>query len=315
MYEKALEELIKRFYRQIFPLLDKAKFVESQRRLPSGKIIDICFQGDDATYYVVELKRHRITLDTIDQISSYIDEIKSIETHKKIVGVLCAFVISERVRSLAEHRGLMCWEMDEHKLNRIANQNGIKPDKIIRQSNVRTDPRSHKPPRIHGKPLPTSELWRVELDRNLNEKFPPGTLHAGSSAKTIHDYWVLACPNAPVAHISIATELTLFILDAANGSSIGRRTHGKHDSYTTIVDVNGRTLAAIDARRLWVKLDFLLSSDAADKFKASGLVSIEGPRRLGKWVQSNVPKKMNLEKALDLLSLSFDFQFSPRRAD
>jgi len=309
MYEKAIEELIRRFPKETLPVTHDLRLVDSQRRLPSGKMIDLCFENTYGVHYIVELKRHRVSYKTIEQLSEYLHELENIDHKRKYIGVLAAFVISPQIQKMADSQQMICWVIDEQKLYQIAEREGLRPQKIVNGPQIKRNPKSPIPHRVKRGPLPTSDIERVEFVQRLNQEFPPGIIDFRQPRHRILAYWQMACPEAPKLHQEIAADLTLHCLMSVHGATIQRRTVGRSDPYTVIVDVNAMTLAAIDARKHWVKLDFLLQQDIAQACRNQGLLTIENPRRIGYWVQSNVPKKLSLDKAKELLNISFKFQF------
>ena len=60
---------------EVFPDLDLT-FVESQRRLGGGNILDVRFRDANGTHWLIELKRSRITLPAIDQLDIVINELQ-----------------------------------------------------------------------------------------------------------------------------------------------------------------------------------------------------------------------------------------------
>ena len=231
-----------------------------------------------------------------------------IEPHKSFVGVLAAFSISERVVGEAKKRGLLCWVLDEEKLLALARSVGVRPDKMVKQPKSSRDPAKPTPVVKRKKPLSTSDPERIAAANALYERFPPSTMNADQHFDEFVEYWKVACQEAPLDHQRLAAELTYFCLSNAEGSILGRRTMGKSDSYSIVSAANGVTIAAIDARKNWVKLDFLLPGEVADSCKANGVLNIETSRRRGKWVQGNVPKKMSLDTAKELLDISIKFE-------
>lgn len=144
-------------------------------------------------------------------------------------------------------------------------------------------------------------------------------------------YWRKTCPHASAASHEIATDLSLHCIQAVPSARRGPR----RSSWTNIEwqPSQGKAvpvpLAAIDAKKDWVRLDFRLPPDIAQQCFREGLVmSIDKqPRRGGRWVYSQVrllsprqrphhtrgrlPKNLTLEKAKELLNQSFELEFGP----
>ncbi len=124
-------------------------------------------------------------------------------------------------------------------------------------------------------------------------------------------YWHKIRPQAPSACHEIATDLTLHCLQVVPGAWRGpRRSSWTNIEWQPPQVKRPVALAAIDVKENWVRLDFWLPTDFASQCRKEGLVTIDAqPRRGGRWVYSQVPKSLTLEKAKELLNRSFEVEF------
>ena len=94
MLEKTIEEIVKRHTAEIWPDLP-LEYVESQRRLPNGKILDLSFRDRSSNcVLVVELKRYRVTAAVIRQLAGYLSEMRKMEPEVGFRGMVVGFQIT-----------------------------------------------------------------------------------------------------------------------------------------------------------------------------------------------------------------------------
>ncbi len=309
MLEKAVEEIIKRFPREVFPDLDLT-FVESQRRLAEGNILDLRFRDADDVHWVVELKRSRITLAALDQLGRYLAQLRRVEPTTRIKGIVVGFSIHEPVTGAAALLGVHCRVLSEAALRRIAERHGIVIDHASGyRPKLSGSNRSRSVVRERGGPRPATRPEVVAFVRALDARFPPGSLDADTPTAVLDDYWKMACPLAPPSHQRLAAHLTATVLTSVFGTAVAARSQSVSDPYTTIRAGDGRVAAAIDARNGYVKLDFPLPRDTADEAKARGLLTIWNPRGYSVWVQSRVGTSLQVGQAEELLRVGLDWEF------
>ena len=308
MLEKTIEEILKRYPNEVWPDLHLT-YVESQRRLPNGKILDLCFRDDKDNHWVVELKRSRVTPATIRQLAGYIDELRELERETTFQGMAVAPRISESAKREALREGFYCRQINENRLEEIARRQGLP---VAHESGHR--PLKSGTNQVVSRPLPSKSRPPTDPDvveqlRALDGEFPPGSLNYRSGLKTIEAYWRKACPNSPENLIEIAAQLSRTILGLVHTCAISNRSPGKTDPYTTIRSLDGRVAAAIDSRRRSVKLDFPLPSELARECVGKGELRIWNPRGYSMWVQSSVGTKLSIERAGYLLREGLSFEF------
>ena len=309
MLERAIEEIIRRHPREVFPDLD-LEFVEGQRRLAGGSILDLRFRDARGAHWVLELKRARITLAAIDQLDRYLTTLRPGEPEAVIQGILVGRSVSPGVASAAAERGIQCRIVDETHLRTIAQRHGIPLDHAgpPRPRLRRTNRDRSMTPRVGATRRATSPEV-LEFVRALDARFPPGSLDASADPTNLVEYWRMACPSAPGAHQTLAAELTLEVLQAVPGTAVGARSHSQSDPYTTIRAGDGRVAAALDARASFVKLDFPLPSDKAKDARARGLLTVWNPRGYSVWVQSRARPGINAEELRGLLTRGLRWEF------
>lgn len=308
MLEKTIEEILKRYPNEVWPDL-RLTYIESQRRLPNGKILDLCFRDDKDNYWIVELKRSRVTLSTIRQLVGYIDELRELEPDTTFQGMAAGLYISEAASKEARHEGFSCRQISETRLREIAAKHGLPVDHESGHRPLKTGTNQVVSRPLPSKNRPPTDPDVVEQLRALDSEFPPGSLNYRSGLKTIEAYWRMACSNSPENLIKIAAQLSRTILGLVHTCAISNRSPGPTDSYTTIRSLDGRVAAAIDARRRSVKLDFPLPSELATECVEKGELRISRPRGYSMWVQSSVGTKLSIERAGELLREGLSFEF------
>jgi hypothetical protein len=314
MLEKAVEEIIKRFPREVFPDLDLT-FVEGQRRLADGNILDLRFRDASGVHWVIELKRSRVTITALDQLGRYLEQLRRLEPTTRIEGIVVGFSVHESVTAAAALVGVQCRVLSEMALREIAERHGILIDhaagyrpKLSGSNRSRSIVRE----RAAG-PRPATRPEVVAFVRALDARFPPGSLNASVPPGVFDEYWRMACPLAPPSHQRLAARLTRAVLTNVVGTAIAARSQSFSDPYTTIRAGDGRVAAAIDARKSYVKLDFPLPRDIADEAKEDGLLTIWNPRGYSVWVQSRVGASLQVDHAEELLRVGLNWEFKGKR--
>ncbi len=309
MLEKAVEEIVRRFPREVFPDLELT-FVEGQRRLAGGNIIDLRFRDASGIHWVLELKRSRITVSAIEQLGRYLDQLRATEPQTQIEGIVVGFSIAEAATNVAARRKVRYRILTDSALRRIAERHAIPVDHDSGyRPRLRRTNRDQSIVRARSKARPATTPEVVAFLRALDAQFPPGSLDGTASRDEVRAYWQIACPHAPLFHQEIAAELSLAVLSRAEGTAIAARSQSLTDPYTTIRAGDGRVAAAIDARAGYVKLDFPLPIDVAEESKRRGLLTIWNPRGYSVWVQSRVGRAMPLDEAKRLLALGLEWEF------
>ena len=310
MLEKAIEEIIKRYPLEVFPDLDLT-FVEAQRRLSGGSILDIRFRDGTGASWVVELKRSRITAAAIDQLDRYLGLLREAEAGMRFRGLLVGVSASPGVESAAMLKGLQCRILDEAHLRAVAERHGLQVDHPsgLRPKLRRTNRSRSVPPRAVGTRRGTAPEV-VAFLRALDTRFPPGSLDQSASPSQLIDYWRMACPGAPRLHQQLAADFTLEVLRTAPGTAVAARSQSRTDPYTTIRAGDGRVAAAIDARVTYVKLDFPLTSELAEDARRRGLLTIWNPRGYSVWVQSRATPGSKADELRRLMARGVRWEFA-----
>ncbi len=309
MLEKTIEEILKRFHHEVWPELELT-FVENQRRLPSGKIIDLCFADPEGTVLIVEVKRGRVIPKDAEQLRDYLVELRNLYTETQFRGMLVAPNVPSSVREMPQYKDLDFCQVEIELLRSIASRHSMPIDhatdhrpKLSGSSKVKS-----RPPVI-GQTSNSMSLDTVDFLRHLDAKFPPGSLNHLTSQEEIENYWCMACPRADNSIREIAVEITMLVLAELPDSAMSNRTEGKSEKYTTIRTLDGRVAAAIDARSRAVKLDFPLPEDVARECEASGELRVWAPRGHSLWVLSKVGTKISTDRAKELLKIGIGFEF------
>lgn len=120
------------------------------------------------------------------------------------------------------------------------------------------------------------------------------------------EYRAAACPSAGRRWQHVAASLTREVLVLAPDAAVGNRAAG---GWSTVLAANGDVLAAIDARSTWVKFDFLLPEDEAQRCLRQGLVRLHHPRRYGRWCMSRVGPVLSPDQAKALLRIGIHFEY------
>lgn len=313
MLERAVEEIVKRFPREVFPDL-QLTFVESQRRLAGGSILDIRFRDQHGVHWIVELKRARITGLTVDQLTRYLRQVRADEPATRFEGMAVAFSVAAGALGHAAAQGIHCRVLKEAHLRDIAKRHGIPIDHDagFRPKLVGTN-RGRSTIREHGGSRPPTSPEAIQRVRALDAQFPPGTLAAEATPEVLEAYWRVACPSAPDAHHQTAAALSRIALTTIEGMALATRSESKSDPYTTIRAGDGRVAAAIDARLGYVKLDFPLPPNVAEDARTRGHVTVWNPRGYSVWVQSRVGKGIEFGEAQRLLRLGLIWEFRGER--
>jgi hypothetical protein len=309
MLEKAVEEIIKRFPREVFPDLELT-FVEGQRRLADGNILDMRFRDADDVHWVIELKRSRITVSALEQLGRYLDQLRKVEPMTRIEGIVVGFSIHEPVTAAAARLGIHCRVLSEAALRGIAARHDIVIDHASGyRPKLSGSNRGRSVVREGAGPRPATRPEVVAFVRALDAHFPPGSLDASVPLAVLDEYWRMACPLAPPSHQRLAAQLTRTVLTNVVGTAVAARSQSVSDPYTTIRAGDGRVAAAIDARKSYVKLDFPLPRDIADEANEDGLLTIWNPRGYSVWVQSRVGASLQVDHAEELLRVGLNWEF------
>jgi hypothetical protein len=313
MLERAVEEIVKRFTREVFPDLELT-FVEGQRRLADGNILDLHFRDAGGVHWVVELKRSHLTISTLDQLERYAQRLRVLETTTEVRGLAVGFSVDASVEAEAARRGLHVRVLKEAELRRIAERHGIVVDHASGyRPQMRGTKRSRSLVRKRSGARPATAPEVIAFVRALDASFPPGSLDASAHLSVLEEYWTMACPSAPLLHRRLAARLSNVVLTVVAGTAIATRSQSVSDPYTTIRVGDGRVAAAIDARRAYVKLDFHLPSNVADIAKSQGVLTVWNPRGYSVWVQSRVGTKIQADQAEELLRAGLEWEFHGRR--
>lgn len=153
-----------------------------------------------------------------------------------------------------------------------------------------------------------------------NKQFLPGSLSEKSSIDDVRDYWDAETPNAPDEIRQLAARLTYEVLHRAPDAVNGDRSRGETESYAPLrapgpSGAGGKSarpvvVAAIDARKSYVKFDFLLPPDDAKRYRDERSLRILIPRRRGgTWCGSSVGTGITFSQAVELLQKGLDFEF------
>ncbi len=313
MLEKAVEELIRRFPREVFPDLELT-YVEGQRRLAGGNIFDLRFRDASNAHWVVELKRSRITVSALEQLGRYLDQLRKLEPTTRIEGIVVGFSIHEPVAQTAALLGLHCRVLSEAALRAIAERHRIAIDHASGyRPKLSGSNRSRSVVRGRAGPRPATKPEVVAFVRALDSRFPPGSIDAATPTAMLDEYWRMACPLAPSSHQKLAAQLTTTVLQNVIGTAVAARSQSLSDPYTTIRAGDGRVAAAIDARKGYVKLDFPLPPDIANKAREEGLLTIWNPRGYSVWVQSRVGTSTPVDQAEEFLRVGLQWEFGGTR--
>lgn len=293
----------------MFPDLDLT-FVEGQRRLAGGNILDLRFRDARGVHWIVELKRARITGATIEQLGRYLAQIHADEPALTLAGMVVGFSVAASVAAMTAAAGIECRVLRESDLREIARRHGVPLDHDTGyRPKLSGTNRSRSLVRKQAGSRPPSPAPAIAFLQELDARFPPGTLDAKASLADLEEYWSAACPSAPHAHQTIAADLSRAVLSTVEGTALATRSQSVSDPYTTIRAGDGRVAAAIDARAAYVKLDFPLPPDAAADATRRGVLRIWNPRGYSVWVQSRVGRGISLAEAESLLRLGLDWEF------
>ncbi len=170
----------------------------------------------------------------------------------------------------------------------------------LRGQNLESKPRG--PGSRRGATDPTRAAALAALDA----RFPPASLHGDTPEATLREYWSAACPSAGLRWQQVAASLTREVLVLAPDAAVGNRAAG---GWSTVLAANGDVLAAIDARSTWVKFDFLLAEEEAQRCERRGLVRLHHPRRYGRWCMSRVGPVLSPDQAKALLRIGIHFEY------
>jgi len=286
------------------------RFLESQRRLPNGKILDLCFKDlERNNVLVVELKRSRITASAVSQLSGYLSELAVLEPESSFSGMLVGFGISNATQQEATRKGIQWKLLDEQELRVIAQRHHLPLDHASgdRPRAARTQKVVSKPLLSKSRPPTSPEI--VEYLRNLDTKFPPGSINHNSHMNDIISYWSESCPSAEAERIKTAALLTKEVLELLPSAALSNRSSGRTDPYTTIRTLDGRVAAAMDARTRHVKFDFPLPPEVASASVNLKELRIWNPRGYSVWVQSRVGSGLSADRAFELLRIGLSFEF------
>jgi hypothetical protein len=307
--ERTIAEILARYPSEVWPDLDLT-FVERERRLGGGQILDLCFRDPAGTFWVVELKRDRVTPSTVAQVTGYLAELRRAHPDVEYRAMVVAPVIGARGRVAADAAGIACRSVDVAALADIAARHGIPVghESAHRPVIKRSTPRSSRV-RERGDDRPATSAEQVELLRALDERFPPGSLDSSAPVKVLIEYWRQATPGVPPERWETAAALTSAALEALPGSALSTRSLGRTDPYSTVRTIDGIVAAAVDARQRYVKLDFPLPLALAEEGRDSGLLRIWKPRGYSSWCQSRVGDALAIDQALDLLRTGLAFEF------
>lgn len=80
--------------------------------------------------------------------------------------------------------------------------------------------------------------------------------------------------------------------------------------WSTLSAADGDVFAAIDARSTWVKFDFLLPEDEAQRCERRGTLRLHHSRRYGRWCMSRVAPVLSEVQAKELLRIGNQFEYS-----
>jgi hypothetical protein len=309
MLEREIAEILHRYPREVWPDVDFT-FVGREQRLTGGLILDLCFRDETGIHWIVELKRDRVTEATVAQVVSYLDELRRSDPDTPYRGIVAAPTIGVKGRAAAYAADVLCRRLDVEHLTAIAAAHGV----LIGHEGgqrpvVKRSPRSSNRSKTVTKHRPATPADVITYLRLLDARFPPGTLTAPVSLDVIREYWDLATPEAPVEHRSTAADLTFEALTVVLNSTVSTRSSGRSDPYTTLRSLDGRVVAAIDARRTYVKLDFPLPESLAEESRGAGLLRIWKPRGYSVWCQSRVGTALTPAHAVELLRAGLRFEF------
>jgi hypothetical protein len=305
--EKTLSEILARHSAEVWPDLDLT-FVERERRLAGGQILDHCYRDLDGTYVIVELKRNAVTASTIAQVVGYLHELRLTDPAARYRAMAVAPKISRRGQAAADAAHVDCRTIDIARLTEIAARHGLPTGHASNHRPAARRPPITSRPRTTPRHRPATPTGIVGHLRVLDERFPPGTLTSTAALETLIEYWRHATPTAPKAQREIAARLTHAVLQTLPGAAVSTRSGGTI-GYTTIRALDGRVGAALDARLDHTKFDFPLPERLARQCRDAGLLKIWQPRGYSLWCQSRVGVTLTLEHATQLLRTGLRFEF------
>jgi hypothetical protein len=309
--EKTISELIIRCHRQLWPDLDM-RFVETERSLNAGRL-DIVFEQADGSLLVLELKNATVTPAAVQQVYRYVQELQGLEPRRTVYGMAAAPTVSMAGAREAAQLGVMIRPIDMHLLASlasglglaVAHDSGHRPRLRGSAAGSRTSApaksRSSTPPEI------------VEHLRSLHQQFPPGTLNATTSHRTLERYWRQACPRTSVERLAQVVELTALALSLVPGSALGPRTQSRSRGWATVRAPDGRVVASFEARANRADVSFYAVQEDVDRLTAAGGARLWGPRGYCFWLDCFVgPGGLSLQEALTLLRKGTAFEFDLR---
>ncbi len=276
MLEREMAEIVTKYPQDVFPDLD-FDFVDRERSLGDGCRYDLRFREREGNDWIVELKRDAVTACVVEQLDRYLKRCVELDPGVSVRGMAVAPKVSAAARAAADASGIVCRSVSEARLREIARTRGM-----------------HIGPTV---------VARLEHSRT------PGVWKVSARFDRLRAYWDSATPDAPTTYRQLAARLTDAALDAVPGSTLSTRSIGKRDPYTTVRTSTDRVMAAIDARSTYVKFDFYLPFETAERMKRQGLLRTWKPRGRSVWCQSRVGDRLSFESARTLLREGVAFEF------
>lgn len=306
MHEKTVEEIISRYPAEVWPGCD-LRLVARQTPLDSGRL-DLHMRDQSGDDWILELKRGPFPPSGLLQLAQYVQELRQRSAGRLVHGMAVGTSFSPESERAARHYGLAIRTFDEAALRAIARAHGLPLDRasLARPNTLRGQDQESKP-RGPGSRRGATDPARAAALAALDARFPPASLRGDTPEATLREYWAAASPSAGRRWQHVAASLTREVLVLAPDAAVGNRAAG---GWSTVLAANGDVLAAIDARSTWVKFDFLLPEDEAQRCEQRGLVRLHHPRRYGRWCMSRVGPVLSEARARELLRIGIEFEYS-----
>lgn len=274
MYEKTIQELAERLPDVVFPGLG-LRITGRQVPVPGGAA-DLMGVDPGGTEWVIELKRDTLRPGDVDQVLRYLHYLRQQRPRARLCAMLagpdCGSSASARAREL----GVLIHIFDDAALQDAAA--GLQINDLGARPRRNGSPTRPSRPRGSGATRQVNHE-RAAHQRELDRRFPPGSLVYGTPRPIVLDYWRTAAPAASAAMHELVTDLSIGVLASVPTAAVSNRA----SAWTVLRRADGMVIAALEPKRTSTHMSCLLPDDLAETLRAQGRLAVHQVRNGGKW--------------------------------